>query len=126
MNSSHYAGPIEDDPRFAVAIAHFQAGDFDDAGDGFEELFFEAVRDELEFVRLFLQVSVGVFHAQCGQKRPAVERLEEGLRAMAGITSDRGFDLQSLGQQVVQLIDQIKAGQPQLRPRLMRRDGSSG
>ena len=113
--------PVEDDPRFARAIDHFQAGDFDEASDGFEELFFEAVRDELGFVRLFLQISVGVFHAQCGQRRPAVERLEEGLRALAEVRNDRGFDLQALRQDVVRLIGQINGGELQLRPKLLRK-----
>ena len=116
--------PVEDDSRFALAIAHFQAGDFDEAGDGFEELFFEAVRDELGFVRVLLQISVGVFHAQCGQRRPAVERLEEGLRAMAEVKNDRGFDLQALRQDIEQLIGQINAREKQLRPKLLRRGAS--
>lgn len=116
--------PVEDDPRFALAIAHFQAGDFDEASDGFEELFFEAVRDELRFVRVFLQISVGVFHAQCGQRRPAVERLEEGLRAMDQVIDDRGFDLQALRQDVVRLIGQINGREQQLRPKLVKRGES--
>ena len=116
--------PVEEDPRFALAIAHFQAGDFDEASDGFEELFFEAVRDELGFVRVFLQISVGVFHAQCGQRRPAVERLEEGLRAIAEVRNDRGFDLQALRQDVVRLIGQINGGEQQLRPKLVKRGES--
>ena len=117
---------MERDPRFAVAVAHFQAGDFDEASDGFEELFFEAVRDELAFVRVFLQVSAGVFHAQCGQRRPAVERLKEGLHAMDEVTNDRGFDLQALRRDAVRLIAQINAGEAQLRPKIVRRSDSAG
>ena len=124
MNPPDQSVPVEKDPRFALAIAHFQAGDFDEASDGFEELFFEAVRDELGFVRVFLQISVGVFHAQCGQRRPAVERLEEGLRAVAEVKNDRGFDLQALGQDIERLIGQINAGEKQLRPKLVRRGAS--
>ena len=124
MNPPDQSVPVEKDPRFALAIAHFQAGDFDEASDGFEELFFEAVRDELGFVRVFLQISVGVFHAQCGQRRPAVERLEEGLRAVAEVKNDRGFDLQALRQDVERLIGQINAREKQLRPKLVRRGAS--
>ena len=124
MNPPDQSVPVEKDPRFALAIAHFQAGDFDEASDGFEELFFEAVRDELGFVRVFLQISVGVFHAQCGQRRPAVERLEEGLRAVAEVKNDRGFDLQALGQDIERLIGQINAREKQLRPKLVRRGAS--
>ena len=124
MNPPDQSVPVEKDPRFALAIAHFQAGDFDEASDGFEELFFEAVRDELGFVRVFLQISVGVFHAQCGQRRPAVERLEEGLRAVAEVKNDRGFDLQALREDIERLIGQINAREKQLRPKLVRRGAS--
>jgi Domain of unknown function (DUF309). len=112
MHPPDSALPLERDPRFLTAIAHFQAGDFDEAADGFEELFFEAIRDELEFVRVFLQVSAGVFHAQCGQRRPAVERLEEGVRAIERVTSDRGFDLDLLRRGVLLLSRRSARGCP--------------
>src|SRR5688500_19783256 len=70
--------PLEDDPRFAAARAHFDAGDWLEASDLFEELYFEAVRDEVPLVRLLLQISTGMHHIARGQRRAAVERLEEG------------------------------------------------
>ena len=85
-----------DDPRFLRGIALFNDGDYLEASDCFEELFFEGIRDEPDFIRIFLQFSVGIFHAQTGQWRPAVERIEEGLRLVSANENDRGFDLASL------------------------------
>ena len=87
---------LTDDLRFLRGIALFNDGDYLEASDCFEELFFEGVRDEPDFIRIFLQFSVGIFHAQTGQWRPAVERIEEGLRLVAGNKNDRGFDLGAL------------------------------
>jgi len=87
---------LTDDPRFLRGIALFNDGDYLEASDCFEELFFEGVRDEPDFIRIFLQFSVGIFHAQTGQWRPAVERIEEGLRLVATNENDRGFDLVAL------------------------------
>jgi predicted metal-dependent hydrolase len=87
---------LTEDPRFLRGIALFNDGDYLEASDCFEELFFEGVRDEPDFIRIFLQFSVGIFHAQTGQWRPAVERIEEGLRLVAANENDRGFDLAAL------------------------------
>jgi len=86
--------PLEHDPRFAEGLRHFEAGDWMEASDRFEELFFEAVRDEVPLVRLLLQVSTGMHHIARGQHRAARERLEEGLRNLADVTNARGVDLQ--------------------------------
>jgi len=88
--------PLEEDPRFAEARAHFAAGDWLEASDLFEELFFEAVRDEVPLVRVFLQVATGMHHISRGQRRAAAERLEEGLRALAEVTNARGVDLEAV------------------------------
>ena len=80
--------PIEDDPRFADAITLFNSGDYFEASDIFEELFFEAVRDEVPVARALLQASVGLLHAERGQKQSAIGRLEEakqGLRVTKNI-----------------------------------------
>jgi len=87
---------LTEDPRFVRGIAFFNDGDYLEASDCFEELFFEGIRDEPDFIRIFLQFSVGIFHAQTGQWRPAVERIEEGLRLVAANENDRGFDLLAL------------------------------
>ena len=72
--------PLADDPRFAEALRHFDAGDWLEASDLFEELYFEAVRDEVAIVRALLQISTGMHHLSRGQRRAAGERLEEGMR----------------------------------------------
>ncbi|MEA2336808.1 MAG: uncharacterized protein QOE82_815 [Thermoanaerobaculia bacterium] len=99
---------LTDDPRFLRGIALFNAGDYLEASDLFEELFFEGVRDEPDFLRIFLQFSVGIFHAQTGQWRPAVERIEEGLRLVASVQDDRGIDLTTLA-------DAMRSGVTSLR-----------
>ena len=103
--------PIESDPRFLAAIEQLNAGEFFEASEGFEDLFFEAVRDEVPFARVFLQVSVGLFHAECRQRRPAIERLEEGLRAIQEVKNDRGYDLGGLAREVGNVVNALKRGE---------------
>jgi predicted metal-dependent hydrolase len=85
-----------DDPRFIRGVTVFNEGEYLEASDCFEELFFEGVRDEPDFIRIFLQFSVGIHHAEFGQWRPAVERIEEGLLLVAQNQNDRGIDLVAL------------------------------
>jgi hypothetical protein len=99
---------LVEDPRFLRGIALFNDGDYLEASDLFEELFFEGIRDEPDFIRIFLQFSVGIFHAQTGQWRPAVERIEEGLRLVAAVQDERGIDFTSLA-------DAMKLGVTSLR-----------
>ncbi|HJW93051.1 MAG TPA: DUF309 domain-containing protein [Thermoanaerobaculia bacterium] len=100
---------MTDDPRLLAAIAHFNDGDFDLAADGFEELFFEAVRDEVEFVRALMQVATGIHHVERNQFRAAIERLQEGVRAIDAITNDRGYDFARLRADVIALLPKIAA-----------------
>ena len=112
--------PIESDPRFLAAIEQLNAGEYFEASEGFEDLFFEAVRDEVPFARVFLQVSVGLFHAECRQRRPAIERLEEGLRAMGEVKDDRGYDLERLERDVRAVVEALRTGRPFAWPRVYR------
>ena len=100
---------LEDDPRFAAARAYFDAGDWLEASDLFEELYFEAVRDEVPLVRVLLQISTGMHHISRGQRRAARERLEEGLRALAEVTNPHGVDLQELERITTQAIEKLRA-----------------
>ena len=86
--------PLEEDPRFFEALRHFDAGYWLEASDLFEELYFEAVRDELPLVRVLLQISTGMHHLARGQRRAARERLAEGLRVIGEVTNARGVDLE--------------------------------
>ena len=101
---------IEDEPRFLEAIELMNAHEYLEASDLFEDLFFEAVRDEVGFVRVFLQVSAGAHHIERGQRRPAVERLEVALQAIDSVQRDRGYDLSGLRQDVEQLIRFVSTG----------------
>jgi predicted metal-dependent hydrolase len=87
---------ITADPRFVGGVSLFNEGEYLEASDFFEDLFFEGVRDEPDFVRIFLQFSVEIYHAEPGQLRPAVERIEEGLRLVASNRDDHGIDLLAL------------------------------
>ena len=110
--------PLEDDPRFAAALAHCDAGDWLEASDLFEELFFEAVGDEVPLVRVLLQIATGLHHVSRGQRRAAVQRLEEGVRAMSGVTNARGLDLEAIGSEIGKAIETIRGGGlPRLRLR---------
>lgn len=113
-----------DDEHFIRGVRLFNEGEYLEASDCFEELFFEGVRDEPDFIRIFLQFSVGIHHAEFGQWRPAVERIEEGLLLVAANQNDRGFDL-------VSLADGMKGGARSVReksrpvwPRIVRRAGT--
>jgi len=109
---------LTDDPRFLRGIAHFNDGDYLEASDCFEELFFEGIRDEPDFIRIFLQFSVGIFHAQTGQWRPAVERIEEGLRLAAANRNDRGFDLLTLSTSMSSAVKALRENSKPLWPRI--------
>ena len=100
--------PLEDDERFAAAFRHFDAGDWLEAADLFEELFFEAVRDELPLVRFLLQVSTGMHHISRGQRRAAVERLEEALRVEGEVVNPRGVDVAAISADVREAIRRVK------------------
>lgn len=98
---------IADDPRFLAAIRHFDEEDFFEAAELFEELFFETVRDEVEFVRLFLQLSAGIHHVDRGQLNAATERLEVALQVVEDVTNPRGFDLARIASETQRIIDEI-------------------
>lgn len=101
---------ITSDPRFIHAVDLFNAAEYLEASDVFEDLFFEGVRDEPEFIRIFLQFSVGIHHAQTAQWRPAVERIDEGLKVVDAIADDHGIDLTALA-------DAMRAGARAIRER---------
>jgi predicted metal-dependent hydrolase len=118
--------PIHLDPRFAAAVEEFNRGEYADASDLFEDLFFEAAGDELEFARTFLQLSVGFLHADQGQRRPAVARLEEGIRAIDRVKNNRGVHLVELRREVVDAIEVMRQGRASKRPVIERRSQTSG
>ncbi len=114
---------IGDDPRFLAGVAALNAHEYFDAGEIFEDLFFEAVRDEVAFARLFLQVAAGAHHLERGQRRAAIERLAEALKALSAVTDDRGWDLARLGDDVRAVIANLRAGERWAWPEVSRRQG---
>jgi len=98
-----------DDPRFIRGIKLFNDGEYLEASDCFEELFFEGNRDEPDFIRIFLQFSVGIHHAEFGQWRPAVERIEEGLLLVSANQDDRGIDLIALASQMKEGVRSVRS-----------------
>lgn len=109
---------ITEEPRFHRGVELFNEGEYLEASDCFEDLFFEGVRDEPDFVRVFLQFSVGIHHAQTGQWRPAVERIEEGLRVAMTIRNSRGIDLVALAEGMVAGAKNVRAGLKPTWPRI--------
>jgi predicted metal-dependent hydrolase len=66
----------------------------------------------LEYIRVFLQVSVGMVHAERRQFRPAVERLTEAIRAIDRTSDRRGMDLQSLRKDIELAVSALRAREP--------------
>jgi len=91
-------------------IAHFNRGDYLEASEVFEELFFEAVRGEVDLARALLQVATGMHHIERGQRRAAIERLEEALEPIDRAQSD-AVDLPALRAHVERAIAQLRAGE---------------
>lgn len=115
---------IGDDERFARAIALFNEREYADAADLFEELFFEAVLGEVELARALLQIATGAHHVERGQRRVAIERIDEGLIALRAVTDPRGIDLQRLSEEVaafVAWIDDPRSVPPAPWPSIVRR-----
>jgi len=104
-----------DDPRFLAALTQMLAGDYYEASDVYEELFFEAVRDEIPFVRVFLQLAVGLHHLDLRQWRPGIERLEAGIVAIGDVTGARGFDLVTLRRNIEEVIAAARRQSPATR-----------
>lgn len=108
------------DPRFTQGLALFGQEEYGESADAFEELFFEAIGDEVQFVRFFLQVSTGFHHLDRGTPGAAIERLEHGIIAGRKVTNWRGFDGPALIEQIEDAVRTIRSGRrphpPPLKP----------
>jgi hypothetical protein len=103
---------MKDDPRFHAAIALLNAGDYAEAADAFEELFFESVRGEVELVRALMQVATGMLHIERGQARAAIERLEEGIAAIDRVTDAHGIDCAALRAAASAAVERLREHRP--------------
>jgi len=118
------APDIGDDERFARAIALFNEREYADAADLFEELFFEAVFGEVELARALLQIATGAHHVERGQRRVAIERIDEGLIALRAVRDSRGIDVPRLEDEVaafVAWINDPRSVSPTPWPSIVRR-----
>lgn len=102
---------IAEDPRFQTGLALIESQEFLDASELFEELFLEAVRDEVEFARVFLQLAVGFEHLDRGQRTAGADRLEEAIKAIDRVMNDRGFDLGAIRDTVEEMIESARGGE---------------
>jgi hypothetical protein len=78
------AGEPEPDPRTALdrGIAHFNAGEFFQAHEVWEEGWHPSPEPERDFWQGLIQVAVGLTHRQRGNPRGAVTLLERGARRL--------------------------------------------
>jgi predicted metal-dependent hydrolase len=118
--SASVPSPLRDDARLEKAISLFNEGDFLEASDLFEELFFEAVREEVPVTRALLQLSVGCLHAERRQRSAALGRLREALRAIDAITDGHGIDVASARRQTIAMIRAGREGTRAPSPHLSR------
>lgn len=100
------------DPRFARGIQLLNAGEFLDASDEFEELYFEVTGTELPAARFFLQLSVGLHHASLRQSRAAIDRLNDGLIALARVDPVIPIDRHALHDAITHVIAALRHGEP--------------
>ena len=85
------------DPRFQQAIELFNAGEWYDAHDVFEELWHETAEPERRSLQGILQVAVAQLHLQRGNSRGATILFGEALgRLRRPGTPDLGLDLAAL------------------------------
>jgi hypothetical protein len=87
----------EEDPRFAQAVALFNAAEWYEAHDVFEELWHETAEPERRTLQGILQVAVAQLHLQRGNTRGATILFGEALgRLLRPGTPDLGLNLEDL------------------------------
>jgi len=101
------------DPRLALAVEHFNHGDWYAAHDHFEELWHDtqgALRPALQGV---LQIAVAHLHLQRHNFHGATVLLGEGVGRLAKVEADAlGLDLQSLRSQAKERLRCLQQGLP--------------
>ena len=114
---------IGDDERFSHAIALFNEREHAEAAEGFEDLLFEAVYGEVDLARALLQLATGAHHVERGQRRVAVERIDEGLVALRRVTDARGIDVGALRESIDRFVASLAGrdgGEKPAWPRIER------
>lgn len=111
---------LDSDRRFVAALGLIDARDFEAASDLLEELFFEAVMDEVPVVRALMQLSVGCLHAERRQQQAAAGRLVEAVKAIDQVTTGYGIDFVALRRDALELLAEVRSGVPQRWPVVRR------
>jgi predicted metal-dependent hydrolase len=70
------------DPRFLAGVAHFNAGEFFEAHEVWEDLWMECPAAERRFVQALIQAAVAVYHFGRGNFAGARRLFESGRRYM--------------------------------------------
>jgi hypothetical protein len=104
--------PADDDARLQLGVAAFNNADFFEAGEIFEEIFFEAV-------------SIGCLHAERGQTRAALGRLREMLKVVDETPGGHSLDFSGLRVAVMRMIEELERGRPVTWPQLVWRRSES-
>jgi hypothetical protein len=113
--------PLADDPRLDTAIACFNRGEYEDAADIAEDLYFEAAGHERPVARVLLQFMVGMVHVEHRQVDPARERIGEGIATAKLVTEWLGLDGPAMVSQMTEIVRQLEEGEAALSPRIKRR-----
>ncbi len=88
---------LRHDPRFAEAVALFNAGEWYACHDGFEELWHETQGPDRPVLQGILQIAVAHLHLERGNRRGATMLLGEGVgRLLPAGEEALGLDLAHL------------------------------
>lgn len=111
---------LDQDPRLQQAIDLFNAGEYEEASDLMEDLFFEAVGGERPLARVLLQLCVGMVHVDQGQRTPAIERIDVGIDEASRVSDWLGIDGARLTADMRGIVKQITSTQEVSRVRIER------
>ena len=99
------------DPRLALAVSLFNAGDWYGCHDGFEELWHETQGPMRPVLQGILQIAVAQLHLERGNTRGATVLIGEGLGRLAGCDQEAlGLRLEPLRQLARQWLQALQSG----------------
>ena len=99
------------DPRLAIALASFNAGDWYEAHDHFEELWHETQGPMRPALQGVLQIAVAHVHMERDNLHGATVLLGEGIGRFARVDADAlGLNFQSLRMQALDRLQRLQQG----------------
>lgn len=116
---------MNENEAFQRGVAHFNAGEFFEAHEAWEELWLVAPKPEKAFLQGFIQVAAAFHHLGRGNMRGTRSLLAAGLAKLAGFPDDHaGLDLVKLSAEMAKCMEQLEAGEsvnrlkaPKISPR---------